>query len=187
MSDYRQDPPPDELIEMIFYKDGSLYWKPEFCKGNRKENKPIGYVDKYGYKCFTSTIGQENKAYRGYKVHRVIFYILTGEWPPVVDHKDRNTLNNDISNLRSATWVDNGANREKSIVNTSGYVGVTPRCKKFSAVISKDDKCYEVRGFHDAKHAALFRDLMAHYIQGSFANFNILGKKKIRINGELIA
>lgn len=187
MSDYRQDPPPDELIEMIFYKDGSLYWKPEFCIGKRKENKPLGYVDKYGYYIFTSKVGQENNLYRGYKVHRVIFYMLTGEWPPVVDHIDHNTANNDISNLRAATMSTNCANRKINNINQTGYRGVRQRGKKYSALTRNCNVWHEVKGFHDAKHAALFRDLMAYYTYGSFANLNFLGKKKIRINGELIA
>jgi len=43
----------------------------------------------------------------------------------VVDHLDGNKLNNQRSNLRICTQVENGANRGKNKNNTSGFKGVS--------------------------------------------------------------
>lgn len=179
MSDYRQDPPPDELIEALFYKDGALYWKES---GNE-----VGHTDHLGYRVFCSRKGQPKDKLRAYKVHRVIFYMVTGKWPPVVDHIDRDKQNNCPENLRAVSRTENSMNRTISSCNSTGYTGVKKDGNKFSARLRVSNKDCIVNGFHDAKHAALFRDLMAHCVYGNVANLNILGKKKIRINGELIA
>ncbi|EJT3982461.1 HNH endonuclease, partial [Salmonella enterica] len=168
MSDYRQDPPPDELIEALIYKDGLLCWKES---GNE-----VGHTDNLGYRVFCSRKGQPADKLRSYKVHRVIFYMLTGEWPPIVDHIDRDKQNNHASNLRAATSSQNCINRSISRRNKTGYTGVRQRGKHFSAILVIGRKNYEVGGFHDAKHAALFRDLMAHANYGKCANMNFLGK-----------
>lgn len=42
----------------------------------------------------------------------------------VVDHKNKNSLDNQKVNLRFATKSQNGMNRGKSSINTSGYKGV---------------------------------------------------------------
>jgi len=47
-----------------------------------------------------------------YKVSRVAWLYMTGEWPSSqIDHKDRNRLNDSWSNLRHATHSQNMANR----------------------------------------------------------------------------
>lgn len=42
----------------------------------------------------------------------------------IIDHINRNTLDNRLSNLRSVTSTQNAHNRSKMKNNTSGYVGV---------------------------------------------------------------
>ncbi|EGJ5144229.1 hypothetical protein INE66_004556 [Salmonella enterica subsp. enterica] len=188
MSHYRQDPPPDELIEMLEYREGNLYWKPEYHNPRRNNEKPLGAIDRYGYKVFSSPIGYENGKTRNYKVHRVIFYLLTRLWPPVVDHKDRNTLNNDFSNLKASDMKNNSHNTTKRKHSKQEYVGARKEASgSYAAIITMDGKFCRVGGFHDAKHAALFRDVMALYTREENTYTNFIGKKKIRINGEICA
>lgn len=61
----------------------------------------------------------------GYSAHRLAWFYVNGVWPGIIDHKDRNPLNNAIANLREATTSQNGMNTGPSKLNTSGYRGVT--------------------------------------------------------------
>lgn len=47
--------------------------------------------------------------------HRVVFFLANGYLPEVVDHRDRNTLNNLPSNLRASTHVQNARNLGRAI------------------------------------------------------------------------
>lgn len=90
------------------------------------------------------------------KMHRFIYEyhygkILEGM---IVDHVDRNPLNNQLSNLRLATKQQNTANCSKSKNNTSGFIGVYHehiKDKKFNnfnywtAYVSKSKKRYSKR------------------------------------------
>ncbi|EGI0196869.1 HNH endonuclease [Salmonella enterica] len=183
MSDYRQDPPPDELIEMLFTENGKLYWKPEFCRKGKVEGKPIGSVDRYGYLTFTSKAGQPDKKVRAYKVHRVIHYLNKGEWPPVVDHIDRDRLNNVEDNLQSANNFINSQNREKNYDNNTGFLGVKNRNSSFSAFIHSNNEHLEISGYKTPEAAALARDILALLIHGKHANTNLIGKFKISLEG----
>ncbi|EKR4225036.1 HNH endonuclease [Salmonella enterica] len=183
MSEYRPDPPPDELIEMLFTENGKLYWKPEHCKGNRKEGKAIGLSDNRGYLAFTSARGQEDKKTRCYKVHRVINYLVTGEWPPIVDHKDGNTLNNHPDNLRSSCTVKNMQNRRKQKNNSSGYMGVRRSGSTYSAGITINRKLFQIHGYKNPEAAALARDILAKLFYSDQATMNFIDKGLIIVDG----
>lgn len=56
--------------------------------------------------------------------HRVIFFLHNGYCPDIVDHVDRNKFNNIPQNLREATHSSNNHNKDVTISNNSGIVGV---------------------------------------------------------------
>lgn len=188
MSQHRIDPPPDNLRDLIEYKDGAIYWTKE-AKAEYKSRKdgPLGTIDNSGYLYTNLRAGDDNKR-RRYFIHRLIYWLKTDEWPEVVDHKDRNRLNNDFDNLRASTVSQNMRNRSNLTGSKSDFTGVHPTKKNdYRVSVRISGKQYFICGYKDEKTAALARDILAHMFYGEFANLNYLGKKKIRIGGELIA
>jgi hypothetical protein len=96
--------------------------------------------------CFTSTYGTLSKQVRilgkSYYVHRVIYKMLTGLEPEIIDHIDGNPLNNKIDNLRSVDNQTNTKNAKRSKANTSGHTGVSfaKTAGRWEAYIWKDCK-----------------------------------------------
>lgn len=113
-----------------FYYDKScasfLRWKVEIRRGKGKEvicvspGDLAGYLDNNGY----WVVGLHGKIY---KVHRVIWQLFNPliTRKDVIDHKDRNTENNLITNLRLTTNPVNRRNMTMNVTNTSGTTGVS--------------------------------------------------------------
>ena len=81
---------------------------------------------------------------RKYLVSRVLFFMSQGFDPGelTIDHKDRNSLNNNISNLRLANRVQQQHNRGRQSNNTSGATGVywNKQTKKWKATLVYDNR-----------------------------------------------
>lgn len=97
----------------------------------------------------------------------------------IVDHADTNGINNQRSNLRYITVLQNLMNsKKKSGSYTSKYKGVVrPKGRKlWAAQIMLDNKMFRIGGFEEEHHAALARDLWALDIHGShtYTNFPII-------------
>jgi len=58
------------------------------------------------------------------KQHRVIWFIMTGEWPDQVDHENGVTNDNRWINLRNASHLENNRNQKVPKHNTQGVMGV---------------------------------------------------------------
>lgn len=107
-------------------------------------------------------------------MHRQIMKVIKGM---IVDHKDRNGLNNQRSNLRIATRSQNNANRRASINSrTSKFLGVAYEKdrKKWTARIRKDWKGYRLGSFDTEVEAARAYNAAATIFHGEFANLNKL-------------
>ena len=61
---------------------------------------------------------------RTYQAHRVIWKMVYGVDPYIIDHADRDRANNRLSNLREASRSENGANSRVYRSNRSGFKGV---------------------------------------------------------------
>jgi hypothetical protein len=92
----------------------------------------------------------------------------------VIDHKDRNGLNNQRSNLRVCTLSQNSANSRPA--GKSKYLGVSYLIQNnhsyIQAQICKDHKVIHIGMFSTEEEAARAYDAKAKEIHGEFANLN---------------
>lgn len=90
------------------------------------------------------------------KVHRLFFYHRHGYLPNLVDHKDRNRINNNIENLRELTKSENSRNADKmKTETTSKYKGVcwVNKRKRWEARVQVNGKSKFLGYFKDEDEA----------------------------------
>lgn len=92
----------------------------------------------------------------------------------IIDHRDRNTLNNQRENLREATDSQNQGNSDTPVNNTSGYKGVSYKkaIRRFQAYIRIGGKLKHLGYFSTPVQAAVAYNLAAKYHFGDFAVLN---------------
>lgn len=126
------------LREAFEVKQGVLYWREDRPKHHfrsdshykrwtsRYAGKPAGTTKaSIGYAQIRINLSETD--YIFVYIHRIIFALTHGFYPPtnmVVDHKTRDPLQNDPSQLRLATLSGNNLNHSRTPVNT--YFGVYP-------------------------------------------------------------
>jgi hypothetical protein len=108
---------------------GALIWRD-----GRYAGQEVGTHKDRGYLLIRPKI--DGKKY-GLRVHRVVFALMTGEWPPSeIDHCDGVRSNNRWKNLRMATPSGNQQNLGGPRPNgTTGFLGVSPSRQKWQANI----------------------------------------------------
>jgi len=112
---------------------------------------------------------------RRYKVHRLAWLYVYGEWPSdQVDHADRNKANNRINNLRMANNAQNQFNQSMGSRNTSGFKGVSYRPKgrrKWMAQIQIDGYKLYLGVFETKEEASAAYQKAAEQMYGQFNPF----------------
>ncbi len=164
-------PTQERIRELFDYRDdGFLIRKfPAHCK-NGEVGTVAGYIDMtYGY----MRTHVDNKLCQ---VHLLIWIYHFGGIPKgkLIDHEDRNPLNNKITNLRFASKSQNAANSGIKPKNTSGFKGVSfeKKLSKWKVQIMDNGKKKHL-GIRDNKiDAARLYDLHAKNIFGEFAYLN---------------
>lgn len=158
----------EELRETFAYcaDTGVLRWKRNVS--NVKAGDEAGFAQDVGQRqCLA--IGFNG---RQFKVHRVIWAIVHGEWPRYsIDHIDGNKLNNRISNLRDVPHEINLRNQKLSRANSSGRTGVRFRkdLQKWLATIRCDGKDIYL-GLHESFESACEARRMAERKYGFHEN-----------------
>lgn len=92
----------------------------------------------------------------------------------LVDHKDRNGLNNARSNLRTATYSQNNANKISREGSSSRYLGVIWDKSRnlWQAKLTFQGVTHHLGRFEDEELAAKAYDQAALRFYGEFANMN---------------
>jgi len=97
----------------------------------------------------------------------------------VIDHINRNKLDNRLENLRIITCKENSYNRSKNKSSNNTYKGVYKRGNKFVASITKDNIRKEITGFETEEEAAKVYDMMAQELFGEFAGLNFSNNNSV--------
>ena len=78
---------------------------------NKSNGKRAGNSDKYGRYHTVMVL------YKNYREHRLIWLMINNEWPELIDHINRNPLDNRLSNLRVVDKSINGLNTDRGVTN----------------------------------------------------------------------
>lgn len=113
-----------DIISLLYYDENSasgLRWKTNIYYGNSikyEKDSEAGKLDTGYYSICLCKIKVKN--------HRIIYEMFNGEIPDgmVVDHINRNSVDNKIENLRIVMPAENSRNAKLSKANTSGVTGV---------------------------------------------------------------
>lgn len=160
------------MKELFDYHDGNLYWKIR-----KSPTAKIG--DIAGAVSKQRMYRKIRINYKQYLAHRLIFLYHHGYLPKSLDHIDGNKLNNDISNLREATTIQNQMNSKKrkswcGKLPSSIYKGVSwnKRDKKWCSRITINGKRKHIGYFDSEIDAARAYDDAAIESFGEFARCN---------------
>lgn len=129
----RPDITPELCRQLLRYEPetGRLFWRRRSREMFASKRSFTMWHTRYAeMEAFTAYDGRGYKngaiLYETHLAHRVIWAIVHGEWPEHgIDHINGQRDDNRLSNLRSATYLENQQNRGRSTNNTSGVVGVS--------------------------------------------------------------
>lgn len=151
--------------EIFDYANGKIYWKIKPAV-RVKIGDEAGTMHHTGY----LTVMYLGKRY---PVHVIIYEMHNGPIPPgmVIDHDDRNRINNYPSNLKLTDHAGNMRNKSKDKRNTSGVTGVRwyEKLGKWNARISINGKIKHLGYFDTIEEAAEARQ-RAEYLLGYHPN-----------------
>lgn len=89
--------------DIVYYDNGKLFWK---IKPSPRSHKNIGdeagdFDGKYWRVRYKNTKQRR---------HRIVYFLHTGKWPPLIDHINRDKLDDRVENLREGDYELNSHN-----------------------------------------------------------------------------
>ncbi len=163
----------DVLLSALEYcpSSGIFRWKPRVTItrhdrtwNSRYSGKIAGSVDNHGYlRIAISDIR--------YKAHRLAWFYMTGKWPEgVIDHINRNRLDNSFFNLRDVDGSINARNKGKITENSSGEFGIWWRRdrNKWRVSLPIYGEYQHIGNFDDIELALLVRDAACEKYQVAY-------------------
>ena len=151
---YKNDLTQDCVKKLFLYDSKSGVLTNRVRRGGRsKAGSTVGSIDAYGY--LTASIN-----YSVYKVHRIIWLYVYGEFPPdEIDHINKIRDDNRITNLRAVNHQENSTNPSIGTTNTSGCVGVgwDKQKQRWKVRIYSNGKMYRFGSYVHKKDAIAAR------------------------------
>lgn len=179
-------PSPEVLRQLLLYdpETGKLFWKE---RGPEWFNETTGRTSIDACKMWNGRFAGKEALkndnghgylrgrflYQTYFAHLAAWTIYYGEHPTqYIDHINRVRNDNRISNLRSASRSENGANRSIGSNNTSGFKGVCyiKSVNMWQSYIYKDKKQILLGRYNDPIQASAAYREAAQRIYGDFSN-----------------
>lgn len=99
--------------------------------------------------------------------HRVVIGAKKGE---IVDHKNRNTFDNTLENLRICTYSQNSINRFRE--NNTRGISIIPQTGKWRARVQFNKKIYNCGVYENKEDAILAYNKLATKLHREFAILN---------------
>lgn len=145
--------PTQELLNKAFVYEpntGKLKYKTNTISGMRGDICTYDHSGGYLSVC----VGRKQLL-----AHRVIYMMVTGDWPEHIDHKNHNKKDNRWVNIRSVAQSINNKNMPLQANNTSGFTGVSLNKKsgKWLACITIDSKWTYLGSFDSFEEAVVAR------------------------------
>lgn len=151
-----------ELLKHFYVKDGVIFY--------RSNNKPVtGSLNK-GYKWLKNSFLPKQIGY-----HRALWILVHGDIDDdlVVDHINRNTVDNRLENLRAISRSQNamnakgksGAKYAKNVYKDYSYKKIT----KYRAQVTFDGKRVHVGGYDSPEEAEEMAKALRKFLHGEFA------------------
>ena len=109
------------------------------------------------------------------QLHRLVYQAHNGIIPQnmVIDHIDRNKLNNNIENLRLSTRSQNQYNRTMTKNNKSGIKNIIlTKNNTYRLQIMKDNKIMCNKTFKTLEEAIEYKKIKLQELHGEFANID---------------
>ena len=166
-----------KVIPIVEWKDIPSFPGYEASTNSMIRNKNSGKIVKQhingsGYYTAHLRINGKDNVYKAHRLFALAF-IPNPYNLPIVDHIDRNELNNRIANLRWATISQNNCNQKLKKNNTSGYRGVSLyKANTWASNIRKDTKRVFLGYSTTPEEAARVYDAKARALHGEFVQLN---------------
>lgn len=147
-----------QIYDKFYYSEGKLLYRGR--PYNPKGEEP-GWIGATGY----HMVSMDRK--KQLKTHRVIFALHHGYFPDMIDHIDRNKLNNKIENLRGTNHQLNALNSNLRKDSSSLFTGVTyKKDKKRWRAYIKEDYVQKHLGYFDTREQAA--EARANYLEKKY-------------------
>jgi hypothetical protein len=143
----------------------------KFAQVDNEDFEWLNRWDWYLSTCDGKYYAERKNGIENVRMHREIMGCMKGD-KKIIDHIDRNGLNNQRDNLRLCTSAQNQFNKTPSGI--SKYLGVcwNKQYKKWKAQIRFDKKLINIGHYENEIDAAIAYNAKAKELHGEFANLN---------------